>query len=131
MKTIVLYVLAAVALVLVGVLVVFNLAGRDAAKYTGEFVPDMSEIMDGNYEGEYHFLLDKLGAMVRFEVKNRKLLHCEFDQLFGTIGYGAPETIQANISQRKNLDFDAISGATMTSNFAKAAIRNALENGPE
>lgn len=131
MKTIFLSILGIIVVLLITVLILFNLAGGDAAETVGEFVPDMSAIRDGNYEGEYNYLFDKLGATVRFEVRNGRLLDCEFGQLFGTVGYGAAETIQAEIDQRKSLDFEAISGATMTSNFAKAAIRNALDKGPD
>ena len=130
MLKIILYFFAIIALIIIGGLITFNLAGRDAAGYVGDFKPEISQIGDGEYTGEYTFLIDKIGAKIHFEVQEGRLDHFSFDRLYGTIGYGAPENVKLQITQKDDLDFDGVSGATVTSNFARAAIKNALENGP-
>jgi uncharacterized protein with FMN-binding domain len=130
MLKIFLYVLGAIAVLITAALISFNLAGRNAGKYVGEFQPMMSQIEDGRYEGEYSTIISRIGAKISFKIKDGELVNFQFEKLYGTIGYGAPQNIKAGIDQKENLNFDSISGATVTSNFAKAAIKNALEKGP-
>ena len=130
MLKIILSLLGAVAVSITAALLSFNLAGRNAGKYVGEFQPEMSRIEDGQYEGEYSTVISRVGAKISFKIKDGELIHYQFDKLYGTIGYGAPQNIKAGIDQKEDLNFDSISGATVTSNFAKAAIKNALEKGP-
>jgi len=127
---IVLYILAAIAIFIIGSLGIFNMAGKNAAEYIGAFKPKLSQIEDGTYTGEYASIFDKIGAKITFKVKDGRLTHYEFDKLYGTIGYGGPESVKSLINQQQDLNFDAVSGATITSNLAKAAIKNALEKGP-
>ena len=130
MLKILLYVLGAIAIFITAALLSFNMAGRNAGKYVGEFQPMMSRIEDGQYEGEYATFISKVGAKIAFKIKDGEIIHYQFEKLYGTIGYGAPQNIKAGIDQKEDLNFDSISGATVTSNFAKAAIKNALEKGP-
>lgn len=129
MLKILLYALGILAVIIMASLLSFNLAGRNAGKYVGEFQPMMSKIEDGRYEGEYT-IISKVGAKISFKIKDGELVNYQFEKLYGTIGYGAPQNIKAVIDQKEDLNFDSISGATVTSNFAKAAIKNALEKGP-
>jgi len=130
MLKITLYFFAVIAIFIVAGLVTLNLAGKNAAEFIGDFKPVMKEIENGKYEGEYSFLLDKIGAEISFEVKEGRLVNYEFGRLYSTIGYGAFENVRSQIDKNNDLNFDAVSGATITSNFAKAAIKNALEKGP-
>lgn len=130
MLKIFLYLLGVTAIMIMAGLLTFNMAGRNAGKYVGEFQPRMSQIEDGQYEGEYSALFNQLGAKISFKVKNGELVHYNFEKLYGTIGYGAPQNIKSGIDQKEDLNIDSISGATVTCNFARAAIKNALENGP-
>jgi uncharacterized protein with FMN-binding domain len=130
MLKILLYILGILAVIIVASLLSFNMAGRNAGKYIGEFQPRMSQIKDGQYEGEYSTIISKVGAKISFKIKDGELIRFQFEKLYGTIGYGAPQNIKAGIDQKEDLNFDSISGATVTSNFAKAAIKNALEKGP-
>ena len=109
----------------------FNVAGHNAGEYVGDFKPIMSQIDDGTYKGVYSSILDKFGAKITFTVKDGRLTHFHFDQLYSTVGYGGSESVEMQIDQQEDLNFDAVSGATVTSNLARAAIKNALENGPE
>jgi len=130
MLKILLYALGILAVIIMASLLSFNLAGRNAGKYVGEFQPMMSKIEDGRYEGEYTTIISKVGAKISFKIKDGELVNYQFEKLYGTIGYGAPQNIKAGIDQKEDLNFDSISGATVTSNFAKAAVKNALEKGP-
>jgi uncharacterized protein with FMN-binding domain len=130
MLKIIFYLFGTIAILIIVVLVIFSLAGKNAAEYVGEFKPALSQIDDGTYEGEYSAIFGKIGAKITFNIKNGQLMHYHFDKLYGTFGYGATENVKSQIDQREDLNFDIISGATVTSNLAKAAIRDALEKGP-
>ena len=130
MLKILLYILATLAIIIVAGLLSFNMAGRNAGKYVGDFQPELSRIADGEYEGEYSAIIPKVGAKISFKIKDGELIHFNFDKLYGTIGYGAPQNVIFGIDQKEDLNFDSVSGATVTSNLARAAIKNALENGP-
>jgi uncharacterized protein with FMN-binding domain len=125
-----LYIIGLVAIFILGGLLMFNMAGKKALKYVGEFEPDLTQIENGTYTGEYSSFVKKIGSKITFKVKDGRLMHYEFETLYGTIGYGGPERVISRIAQGNDLDFDTVSGATVTSNLAKAAIKNALENGP-
>jgi uncharacterized protein with FMN-binding domain len=126
-----LYLIAVIIIFVIGIFILFNTAGKNAADYIGDFKPEMSQIDDGTYRGSYSSILEKFGAKITFTVKDGELTNFHFDQLYGTIGYGGPENVIMKIDQQEDLHFDGISGATVTSNLARAAIKNALENGPE
>lgn len=130
MFKILLYVFGLIAVIIVASLIVFNLGGKNANSFVGDFKPTMSNLENGSYKGTYSFLINKLGATVSFNIENGKLGKYQFEKLYGTLGYGAARSVEARIDLRRNLDFEAVSGATVTSNFAKAAIKNAIENGP-
>ena len=130
MLKILLYILGIGAIIILAGLLSFNMAGRNAGKYVGEFQPRMLQIEDGQYEGEYSAIFNKVGAKISFKVKDGELVHYNFERLYGTIGYGAPQNVKSVIDQKEDLNFDAVSGATVTSNLARAAIKNALEKGP-
>ena len=130
MLKVLLYILGILAVFIMAGLLSFNMAGRNAGKYIGEFQPVLSRIENGQYEGEYSTIISKVGAKISFKIKDGELIHYQFEKLYGTFGYGAPQSIKAGIDQKEDLNFDSISGATVTSNFAKAAIKNALEKGP-
>ena len=131
MLKILLYLLGIAAVIVVAALLSFNLAGRNAGKYVGEFQPKLSQIEDGHYEGEYSTIIRKVGAKISFKVKDGELVNFQFEKLYGTFGYGAQQNVKAGIDQKEDVNFDSISGATVTSNFARASIKNALEQGPK
>lgn len=131
MLKILLYLLGIAAVIVVSALLSFNLAGRNAGKYVGEFQPKLSQIEDGHYEGEYSTIISEVGAKISFKIKDGELVNFQFEKLYGTFGYGAPQNVKAGIDQKEDLNFDSISGATVTSNFARASIKNALEQGPK
>ena len=125
-----LYVVGLIAVLIVASLIAFNMGGKKANSYIRDFKPDVSILADGTYTGSFSYIVERVGATITFEVNKGKLGKCQFQKLYGTFGYGAPNLVKAQIDLKRNLDFDAVSGATVTSNFAKAAIKNAIEKGP-
>ncbi len=102
----------------------------EARRISGKFRPDISVLPDGKYAGRFSPSFKRFGAEVTFEIKDHRLGIIRFEELYGTPGYGAPQSTIEKIEETGNLDFDAVSGATITADFAKAAIRDAIENGP-
>ncbi len=116
-------------MVILVVFLVFYLAGKKAENEVNHFEPDITKLKDGKYHGSYSFL-GSVKAELEFEIMQGKLVEYHFIKLTGTPGYGADYTVKTQIDARKNLNFDAATGATITTNFAKAAIRDAIEKGP-
>ena len=123
-------VIAIISLYLVFFFYQLNKAGNEAKERIGTFHPEITDLPDGKYTGSFNPAAKRFGAEVTFGIKNRQLGIIHFTKLFGTPGYGAPQQITAKIEETGDLDINAISGATITTNFAKAAIRDAIENGP-
>ncbi len=119
-----------ILLIILFLFLIFYLSGKKAEKFNGDFQPDISQLKDGKYHGAFSYFGDEK-AEIRFEIIRGKLVACEFLELTSTPGYGAAYTVKTQIDSKKNLTFDAATGATITSNFAKAAIKDAIENGPE
>jgi uncharacterized protein with FMN-binding domain len=109
---------------------VFSRVGLQAKSKVGNFRPDISRLADGNYHGGFSSLGGRISSEVSFEIKNGKLQLINFDKLYGTPVYGAPQKVIERIDSLQNLDFDVVTGATVTSSLAKAAIKDAIDNGP-
>lgn len=116
-------------MVILIVYIIFYLAGKKAENEVSQFKPELTKLKDGKYHGSFSFLGD-VKAEMEFEIMQGELVEYKFFKLTSTPGYGADYAVKTQIDSRKNLNFDAATGATITSNFAKAAIRNAIENGP-
>ena len=112
-------------------MIVFYMAGRAARKSVANFIPDQSTLADGKYQGEFNYLGGYISADVSFEIRNGKLWLIKFDKLYGTTFTGSSSKVYFAIDDNKNLNFDAISGATVTSDLAKAAIKDAIGKGPQ
>lgn len=117
------------ACLIAGLFIIF-LAGRSARKAIGNFKPVMAELSDGIYQGNFTYLGGVISAQVSFEVRQGKLGIVKFDKLYGTRSLGAAQRVYAAIDDQRDLDFDGVSGATVTSNLARAAIKNAIDRGP-
>lgn len=119
-----------ISLLIVFMLVIY-MAGKKAQNHIGNFVPNQSTLTDGNYQGEFSYLGGYFSAKVKFEIKNGKLWLIKFEKLFGTTFTGSSQKVYFAIYKNKNLNFDTVTGATVTSNLAKAAIKNAIHNGSQ
>jgi uncharacterized protein with FMN-binding domain len=108
-------------------LLVFKKAGTIASNKTGDFIPVTHTLDDGLYSGQFRAIMGLVKAGVEFEIRDSVLNKCEFVRLTSTPGYGVKEKIITSINSSGDLDFEAITGATHTSSFAKAAIKDAVE----
>ncbi len=74
---------------------------------------------------------------IKFTIKNKQLESLEFHRMFGSHnisgipGYGSKEKIKSIILLSEDINFDAVTGASRSSSFAKAAIKDAILKGPE
>ena len=112
-------------------LMFFNKAGNTANKFTGDFIPVTEEFENGYYKGSFETFAGILKTEVEFEIKNSTLVRCEFPKLTATPGYGAAKKILSNINTSGELNFEAVSGATHSCSFARAAIKDAVEKGKQ
>lgn len=119
-----------IAVALVAGYITFEVMGRQAENAVGAFKPDTAALYDGIYSGEYKAFDAFAAAEVEFDIENGRLSAIEFSRLLQTPGYDASEDVQGRISESGDLRFDTVTGATRTSGFAKAAIKDAIENGP-
>ena len=113
-----------------GIRLFFSQIEKKASAYVGDYIPDTALLDDGRYIGHVGFLNNRLEARVEFIIEDHRLVGCNFEELFGTPGHQAPYLVKQKIDQTGKLDFDAVSGATMTDHLARAAIKNAIDNGP-
>jgi uncharacterized protein with FMN-binding domain len=110
--------------------ILFSRVGLEAKSMTGNFRPDMTRLADGQYHGHFSSMGGRISSEVSFEMRNGRLWLINFDQLYGTPAFGAPQKVIDRIDSLKSLDFDVVTGATVTSNLAKAAIKDAIDKGP-
>lgn len=121
---------SALALVFIlGLFGLFYLAGHKAEKMTDQIRSEIRKYPDGKYHGSFSFLGDKK-AEIEFRMVKGKMADIHILTLTGTPGYGADYAVQSQIDRERQPDFDAATGATITSHFARAAIMDALRNGP-
>lgn len=87
--------------------------------------PNLSEIKDGSYQGEYdgHFVYVKTTVVV----KNHQITEIILNEHNHQRGITA-EVIPDIIIRAQSLDVDAVSGATQSSNVIRKAVENALKN---
>ena len=86
---------------------------------------DISEVPDGVYEGCSETTLVKV--RVRVTVADGRIENIEI--LEHECGRGKPaESIVANMKTGNTVEVDAVSGATVSSEVIKAAVRNALKS---
>lgn len=119
------FLIAFIATPLIGNLAIKK-ANEEARQLTQNFHPNTTHLADGFYQGKFKVFNLITLSHVEFTIKNKKIEKLRFKKMFHTPGYLSKEDIETRIKNTKHLELDAISGATRTSNFAKAAIRNAL-----
>lgn len=105
----------------------FNNVGKKAVEYTGDFKAGLNESHYGAYHGVYEVWPGREAAVVSFSADSGKLVQFSIDKLMQSPGYKIEQEIEEKVRESGELDFDAVSGATYSSYFIKAAIRKALE----
>ncbi len=103
-------------------------ANENAQMYTQHFNPVTSKLSDGIYVGKFKMLKIFTLSNIEFEIKNGVVKQLTIKKLFHSPGSPYKEEIENQINKTKKLEVNAISGATRTSNFAKAAIKSAINN---
>lgn len=102
-------------------------ANEEAKLYVEKFNPSTLQLPNGKYQGKFKAFKIFTMSKVEFAIKNGKVQDIKFKRMFHTPGSPYKEDIENKITQSQKLEVDAITGATRTSNFAKAAIKSALE----
>jgi len=102
-------------------------SNHKAEEYIRNFNPSQVTIQDGEYQGKFKVFAITVSS-VKLTISEGKVSGIEFRRMMQSPGTSYKQDIEQSYLNNKNLDLDAITGATRTSNFAKAAIKNALEN---
>ena len=90
-------------------------------------LPDLANIPDGTYRGEYSLPKSPLKAVLDVTVENHIMTAIDIiEHSSSPVGRKAESIVYAIINQQ-SLDIDAISGATGSSLTIKKAVQNALE----
>lgn len=103
-------------------------ANQQAEKYIKNFRAASSSLSEGNYQGKFKVFNFITLSHVQFSIQNGKVENLAFKKMFRTPGYLSKNEIELKVNNSNHLELDAFSGATRTSNFAKAAIKAAIEN---
>lgn len=88
-------------------------------------MPDLSNIQDGNYIGEYS--ITPVHVKVEVSVNNHQITDISILQHNNGLGSTA-ESIVNDVIKEQSLDIDAVSGATVSSKCILKAVENAIEN---
>ncbi len=88
-------------------------------------MPDLSNVQDGNYIGEYS--ITPVHVKVEVSVNNHQITDISILQHDNGLGNTA-ESIVNDIVEEQSLDKDAVSGATVSSKCILKAVENAIEN---
>jgi uncharacterized protein with FMN-binding domain len=112
--------------VVVGWTMFYN-AGKAAREYVGDFEVNTIQLQDARYHGVYEIWGFRTAAELEFTIKDGELDSFSFTTILNTPGHGAREEIIRRINKTNDLNFDAVTGATHTTYFARAAIKNAIQ----
>ncbi len=88
-------------------------------------MPDLSNVQDGNYIGEYS--ITPVHVKVEVSVSNHRITNITILQHDNGLGSTA-ESIVNDVMEEQSLKIDAVSGATVSSKCILKAVENALEN---
>lgn len=105
-------------------------ANQQAREFVQDFKPKTSQLSDGIYKGKFKAFRLITMSKVEFTVQDGTIKNIEFKRMFHSPGSPYKENIENQIKQSKRLEVNAITGATRSSNFAKAAIKSAIKNNP-
>ena len=88
-------------------------------------LPDLSDIQNGNYIGEYSIV--PVYVKVEVSVNNHQITDIIILRHDNGLG-SAAESIVNDVVVEQSLNIDAVSGATVSSKCILKAIKNAIEN---
>lgn len=87
------------------------------------FTPDLSEIADGNYIGEYS--IAPVSVKVEVVIDKHQITQITILQHQNGLG-SAAESIVNDVTEKQSLEINAVSGATVSSKCILKAIENAI-----
>lgn len=88
-------------------------------------MPDLSDVQDGNYVGEYS--ITPVYVQVDVFINNHQITDIVIMQHDNGLG-SAAESIVNDVIEQQSLDIDAVSGATVSSKCILKAVENAIDN---
>ncbi len=103
----------------------FKQAGLQAYRYVGQSRVELDSLADGTYQGSFQPFDMLTLARVQFKVKNGKVQQIAIPRLTVSPWNSIKSTITDSIRTRQSVKFDAITGATRSSFFVKAALHDA------
>ena len=103
-------------------------ANENANQYIEHFEPATSKLPNGIYKGKFKAFKIISLSEVEFVIENGLVKSIDFKRMTHFPGNAYKEEIENQIKHFKKLEVDAITGATRTCNFAKAAIKTAIKN---
>lgn len=88
--------------------------------------PDLSLLVDGDYQGEY--TISPVDVEVKVSIENNQIIHIEILKHFNGLGKQA-EAIIPLVLDQQSLNIESISGATVSSKCILKAIEDAMTKG--
>lgn len=88
-------------------------------------MPDLSNIQDGDYIGEYS--ITPVHVKAEISVSNHQIANITILQHDNGLG-NAAESIVNDVVEEQSLDVDAVSGATVSSKCILKAVESAIQN---
>lgn len=108
----------------------FKHAGLKAYRYVGKSKVAADTLPDGQYSGSFRpFNLLSL-AKVHFQVENGKVKEFAIPRLMVSPWNRIKPSVTDSVMKNQSVHFDAITGATRSSYFIKAAVKKACEQQP-
>lgn len=103
----------------------FKHSGLQAYRHVSRSEVKLDSLPNGKYEGSYKPFNVMTLARVQFRVKEGKVRDFSIPRLIVSPWNTIKPAITDSIKNKQSLRFDAISGATRSSYFIKAALHNA------
>ncbi len=113
----------ALFLLIAGKIIIGNMVRN--AQNISVSMPDLQNVQDGNYTGEYSIV--PVHVKVEVSVSNHQITNISILQHDNGLGSTA-ESIINDVMEEQSLDVDAVSGATVSSKCILKAVENAIEN---
>ncbi len=101
-------------------------SGIQAYKYVKSNSIELESIEDGNYTGKFTTLKFFPLAEVNIHISHGKVKDVSIPYLIATPFKGVKNSVKDSIKKSQSPRFDAVSGATRSSYFVKAAIHKAI-----
>ena len=130
-KNLIPYILVFLASFLITPIAITNFikkANEDANQYIERFEPVTSRLPNGVYKGKFKAFKIITLSKVEFEIENGFIKNIDFIRMTHFPGNAYKSDIENQIRHTRQLEVNAISGATRTCNFAKAAIKAAIDS---